>query len=199
MACREVPGGVKGAAQKRPPPPPGGAPAAPLCPAAAQPDILAAYKLQRDRDFEDPYTGAGPGGLAPDARYGSPKHRLIKVDAAEKAPEEPAPEQVRAPRPARDRPVPAWLAAECGSAVPGERAPRGALQPGPGPSERASARPWVTPLQCAAGGSCGKEAELGARARPHVALRVCLLRSCSATAGRRGPSTNLGASRQRPQ
>ncbi|XP_039349029.1 SH2 domain-containing adapter protein F isoform X3 [Mauremys reevesii] len=78
----------------QPPPPPGGAPAAPLCPAAAQPDILAAYKLQRDRDFEDPYTGAGPGGLAPDARYGSPKHRLIKVDAAEKAPEEPAPEQV---------------------------------------------------------------------------------------------------------
>uniref|UniRef100_A0A452GUD5 Src homology 2 domain containing F n=1 Tax=Gopherus agassizii TaxID=38772 RepID=A0A452GUD5_9SAUR len=67
------------------------------------PDILAAYKLQRDRDFEDPYTGAGPGGLAPDARYGSPKHRLIKVDAAEKAPEEPAPEQVRARRPARDQ------------------------------------------------------------------------------------------------
>uniref|UniRef100_A0A8C3ILB1 SH2 domain-containing adapter protein D n=1 Tax=Chrysemys picta bellii TaxID=8478 RepID=A0A8C3ILB1_CHRPI len=87
----------------QPPPPPGGAPAAPLCPAAAQPDILAAYKLQRDRDFEDPYTGAGPAGLAPDARYGSPKHRLIKVDAAEKAPEEPAPEQVRAPRPAQDR------------------------------------------------------------------------------------------------
>uniref|UniRef100_A0A8C3XIX9 Uncharacterized protein n=1 Tax=Chelydra serpentina TaxID=8475 RepID=A0A8C3XIX9_CHESE len=82
---------------------------------APPPDILAAYKLQRDRDFEDPYTGAGPGGLAPDARYGSPKHRLIKVDAAEKAPEEPAPEQVRAPRPAQDRPIPGWLAAECGS------------------------------------------------------------------------------------
>uniref|UniRef100_A0A8C8SPT6 Uncharacterized protein n=1 Tax=Pelusios castaneus TaxID=367368 RepID=A0A8C8SPT6_9SAUR len=49
-----------------------------------RPDILAAYRLQRERDFEDPYSGAGPGPPAPDARYGSPKHRLIKVDAAEK-------------------------------------------------------------------------------------------------------------------
>ncbi|XP_067390837.1 SH2 domain-containing adapter protein F isoform X1 [Emydura macquarii macquarii] len=78
------------------PPPPGGAPgpAAPPCPAAAQPDILAAYRLQRERDFEDPYTGGGPGAPAPDSRYGSPKHRLIKVDAAEKAPDGPAPDQV---------------------------------------------------------------------------------------------------------
>ncbi|XP_041034500.1 SH2 domain-containing adapter protein D-like isoform X1 [Carcharodon carcharias] len=29
---------------------------------AGEPDILAAYKLQKERDFEDPYTGGGGGG-----------------------------------------------------------------------------------------------------------------------------------------
>ncbi|XP_063305232.1 SH2 domain-containing adapter protein F isoform X3 [Pelobates fuscus] len=79
---------------------------------AGQPDILAAYKLQKDRDFEDPYTNAsatGAGGSpqntstapttapasgtaqspsspspSPDVKYVSPKHRLIKVDTGDK-------------------------------------------------------------------------------------------------------------------
>ncbi|KAE8617516.1 hypothetical protein XENTR_v10009101 [Xenopus tropicalis] len=78
---------------------------------AGQPDILAAYKLQKERDFEDPYTTCGaPGASAqlnsstvppsaptsssaqspsspshsPDVKYVSPKHRLIKVDTGEK-------------------------------------------------------------------------------------------------------------------
>ncbi|XP_043933791.1 SH2 domain-containing adapter protein F isoform X3 [Protopterus annectens] len=62
--------------------PPGGA--------TGQPDILTAYKLQKERDFEDPYTGTGGSsssgsGSSPDVRYISPKHskhRLIKVEAA---------------------------------------------------------------------------------------------------------------------
>ncbi|XP_069758617.1 SH2 domain-containing adapter protein F-like isoform X3 [Narcine bancroftii] len=57
-----------------------------------QPDILAAYKMQKERDFEDPYTGsrgAPPGscplpGAAPELRSISPKHRLIKVENPEK-------------------------------------------------------------------------------------------------------------------
>ncbi|KAM8804465.1 SH2 domain-containing adapter protein F [Eudromia elegans] len=72
----------------QPPPPPGGA-AEPLA-AAAQPDIVAAYRLQKERDFEDPY-GAAPAAAADGPRYVSPKHRLIKVEAAEKAPASPAP------------------------------------------------------------------------------------------------------------
>ncbi|XP_011608030.1 SH2 domain-containing adapter protein F isoform X3 [Takifugu rubripes] len=59
----------------------------------AQPDILAAYKLQKELDFEDPYT---PGGNisfgsslnavgSPDIKYVSPKHRLIKVETIEKS------------------------------------------------------------------------------------------------------------------
>ncbi|XP_029869452.1 SH2 domain-containing adapter protein F isoform X2 [Aquila chrysaetos chrysaetos] len=72
----------------QPPPPPGGA-AEPL--AAAQPDIVAAYRLQKERDFEDPYSGA-PLPAAPDGpRYVSPKHRLIKVEAVEKVPASPPP------------------------------------------------------------------------------------------------------------
>ncbi|XP_061855016.1 SH2 domain-containing adapter protein F isoform X2 [Colius striatus] len=72
----------------QPPPPPGGA-AEP--PPAAQPDIVAAYRLQKERDFEDPYSGAPPP-VAPDGpRYVSPKHRLIKVDAIEKVPTTPPP------------------------------------------------------------------------------------------------------------
>uniref|UniRef100_A0A671K4J2 SH2 domain-containing protein n=1 Tax=Sinocyclocheilus anshuiensis TaxID=1608454 RepID=A0A671K4J2_9TELE len=54
---------------------------------SAQPDILTAYKLQKELDFEDPYT---PGGTVPfstgpssaaEVKYASPKHRLIKVEA----------------------------------------------------------------------------------------------------------------------
>ncbi|XP_071344760.1 SH2 domain-containing adapter protein F isoform X3 [Trachinotus anak] len=66
-------------------------------PSPAQPDILAAYKLQKELDFEDPYT---PGGNisfgpslntvgSPDIKYVSPKHRLIKVETMEKS--SPAP------------------------------------------------------------------------------------------------------------
>lgn len=61
-------------------------------PSPAQPDILAAYKLQKELDFEDPYTPGGniafgPGQSAassPDIKYVSPKHRLIKVETIEK-------------------------------------------------------------------------------------------------------------------
>ncbi|XP_040053815.2 SH2 domain-containing adapter protein F isoform X3 [Gasterosteus aculeatus] len=66
-------------------------------PSPAQPDIVAAYKLQKERDFEDPYTPGGnisygPGlnsGGSPDIKYVSPKHRLIKVETMEKS--SPAP------------------------------------------------------------------------------------------------------------
>ncbi|XP_032846355.2 SH2 domain-containing adapter protein F isoform X2 [Tyto alba] len=72
----------------QPPPPPGGA-GEPL--AAAQPDIVAAYRLQKERDFEDPYSGAPPPAAPDGPRYVSPKHRLIKVEAAEKVPASPPP------------------------------------------------------------------------------------------------------------
>ncbi|OXB81930.1 UNVERIFIED_CONTAM: hypothetical protein H355_004013 [Colinus virginianus] len=72
----------------QPPPPPGGA-AEPL--ASAQPDIVAAYRLQKERDFEDPYSGAPPPAAPDGPRYVSPKHRLIKVEAAEKPPVSSAP------------------------------------------------------------------------------------------------------------
>lgn len=72
----------------QPPPPPGGA-AEPL--ASVQPDIVAAYRLQKERDFEDPYSGAPPPAAPDGPRYVSPKHRLIKVEAAEKSPAGPAP------------------------------------------------------------------------------------------------------------
>ncbi|XP_029951677.1 SH2 domain-containing adapter protein F isoform X5 [Salarias fasciatus] len=77
---------------------PGGAPGSGATfPSPAQPDILAAYKLQKELDFEDPYT---PGGNisfgsslnavgSPDIKYVSPKHRLIKVETIEKS--SPAP------------------------------------------------------------------------------------------------------------
>lgn len=64
-----------------------------------QPDILTAYKLQKELDFEDPYTPGGnasfPGSLsssagAPEVRFVSPKHRLIKVEAAERSASSPA-------------------------------------------------------------------------------------------------------------
>lgn len=62
-------------------------------PSPAQPDILAAYKLQKELDFEDPYTGGGNisfgtglgSGGSPDIKYVSPKHRLIKVETIEKS------------------------------------------------------------------------------------------------------------------
>ncbi|XP_055571186.1 SH2 domain-containing adapter protein F isoform X4 [Falco biarmicus] len=72
----------------QPPPPPGGA-AEPL--AAAQPDIVAAYRLQKERDFEDPYSAAPPPATPDGPRYISPKHRLIKVEATEKVPASPPP------------------------------------------------------------------------------------------------------------
>ncbi|XP_052008447.1 SH2 domain-containing adapter protein F-like isoform X2 [Xyrauchen texanus] len=60
---------------------------------SAQPDILTAYKLRKELDFEDPYTGGGnipfSTGLSstgsPDVKYVSPKHRLIKVDTVERS------------------------------------------------------------------------------------------------------------------
>ncbi|CAK6958885.1 SH2 domain-containing adapter protein F isoform X2 [Scomber scombrus] len=66
-------------------------------PSPAQPDILAAYKLQKELDFEDPYTSGGNISFAPslntvgspDIKYVSPKHRLIKVETIEKS--SPAP------------------------------------------------------------------------------------------------------------
>ncbi|XP_034018803.1 SH2 domain-containing adapter protein B [Thalassophryne amazonica] len=62
-------------------------------PSPAQPDILAAYKLQKELDFEDPYSpggnisfGSGVNAVgAPDIKYVSPKHRLIKVETVEKS------------------------------------------------------------------------------------------------------------------
>ncbi|KAM3925046.1 SH2 domain-containing adapter protein F isoform 4-T4 [Leptodactylus fuscus] len=77
---------------------------------AGQPDILTAYKLQKERDFEDPYTTSSATGSStplnssivptappaptaqspsspspsPEVKYVSPKHRLIKVDTGEK-------------------------------------------------------------------------------------------------------------------
>nr|XP_035971930.1 SH2 domain-containing adapter protein D isoform X2 [Halichoerus grypus] len=71
---------------RRPPP-------QPPTPDYTESDILRAYREQKNLDFEDPYEDsdsrlepdpAGPGdskGLG-DAKYDSPKHRLIKVEAA---------------------------------------------------------------------------------------------------------------------
>ncbi|XP_061303448.1 SH2 domain-containing adapter protein F isoform X2 [Pezoporus flaviventris] len=78
----------------QPPPPPGGD-AEPL--AAAQPDIVAAYRLQKERDFEDPYSGPPPPAAPDGPRYVSPKHRLIKVEAVEKVPASPPPLTSAAP------------------------------------------------------------------------------------------------------
>lgn len=74
---------------RRPPP-------QPPAPDYTESDILRAYREQKNLDFEDPYEDsdsrldpdpAGPGdpkGLG-DAKYDSPKHRLIKVEAADMA------------------------------------------------------------------------------------------------------------------
>uniref|UniRef100_A0A8B9ZWK9 Uncharacterized protein n=1 Tax=Anas zonorhyncha TaxID=75864 RepID=A0A8B9ZWK9_9AVES len=85
----------------QPPPPPGGA-AEPL--AAAQPDIVAAYRLQKERDFEDPYSGAPPSAAPDGPRYVSPKHRLIKVEATR-----------------------AWRCLTCGGNTHAERNPLGSV------------------------------------------------------------------------
>uniref|UniRef100_A0A670K8D6 Src homology 2 domain containing transforming protein D n=1 Tax=Podarcis muralis TaxID=64176 RepID=A0A670K8D6_PODMU len=51
-------------------------------------EILKAYRAQKSLDFEDPYED-GNGKLDPDSEgspnkgYGSPKHRLIKVEASD--------------------------------------------------------------------------------------------------------------------
>uniref|UniRef100_A0A8B9K7L9 Src homology 2 domain containing F n=1 Tax=Astyanax mexicanus TaxID=7994 RepID=A0A8B9K7L9_ASTMX len=67
----------------------------PLYQSSAQPDILTAYKLQKELDFEDPYTagggapfsggGSGSASSSPDVKYVSPKHRLIKVETVERS------------------------------------------------------------------------------------------------------------------
>ncbi|ELK37450.1 PREDICTED: SH2 domain-containing adapter protein D [Myotis davidii] len=68
---------------RRPPP-------QPPTPDYTESDILRAYLEQKNLDFEDPYEDAdsrlepdpaGPG----DSKYDSPKHRLIKVEAADMA------------------------------------------------------------------------------------------------------------------
>uniref|UniRef100_A0A2K6MLY1 Src homology 2 domain containing transforming protein D n=1 Tax=Rhinopithecus bieti TaxID=61621 RepID=A0A2K6MLY1_RHIBE len=74
---------------RRPPP-------QPPTPDYTESDILRAYRAQKNLDFEDPYEDAesrlepdpaGPGDSKNpgDAKYGSPKHRLIKVEAADMA------------------------------------------------------------------------------------------------------------------
>ncbi|KAG8519100.1 SH2 domain-containing adapter protein D [Galemys pyrenaicus] len=74
---------------RRPPP-------QPPTPDYSESDILRAYREQKNLDFEDPYEDAdsrleldpaGPGDPkgSGDAKYDSPKHRLIKVEAADMA------------------------------------------------------------------------------------------------------------------
>ncbi|XP_053435716.1 SH2 domain-containing adapter protein D [Nycticebus coucang] len=75
---------------RRPPP-------QPPTPDYTESDILRAYRAQKNLDFEDPYEDsesrldpdpAGPGdckGPGGDTKYDSPKHRLIKVEAADMA------------------------------------------------------------------------------------------------------------------
>ncbi|XP_040846261.1 SH2 domain-containing adapter protein D [Ochotona curzoniae] len=74
---------------RRPPP-------QPPTPDYTESDILRAYREQKDLDFEDPYEDAdsraepdppGPGDAKgpATAKYDSPKHRLIKVEAADMA------------------------------------------------------------------------------------------------------------------
>ncbi|XP_024853830.1 SH2 domain-containing adapter protein F isoform X2 [Bos indicus] len=96
-------GGGGGGGGKPAPPEPDYRPPAPspAAPPAPPPDILAAYRLQRERDFEDPYSG-GPSGTAtlatpsapgptPPPRHGSPPHRLIRVETP--GPPAPPPEE----------------------------------------------------------------------------------------------------------
>jgi hypothetical protein len=107
-------GGGGGGGGKPAPPEPDYRPPTP-CPAAPPappPDILAAYRLQRERDFEDPYSGGSSGSTAlatpaapgptPPPRHGSPPHRLIRVET----PGPPAPppdERLSGPPASSDR------------------------------------------------------------------------------------------------
>ncbi|XP_032199474.1 SH2 domain-containing adapter protein F isoform X1 [Mustela erminea] len=97
-------GGGGGGGGKPAPPEPDYRPPAPspAAPPAPPPDILAAYRLQRERDFEDPYSGgpsssaAAPAtpavpGPTPPPRHGSPPHRLIRVETP--GPPAPPPEE----------------------------------------------------------------------------------------------------------
>ncbi|XP_051039490.1 SH2 domain-containing adapter protein F isoform X2 [Phodopus roborovskii] len=106
-------GGGGGGAKPAPPEPDYRPPApCPAAPPAPPPDILAAYRLQRDRDFEDPYSGsssvsaalstpAAPGPTPP-PRHGSPPHRLIRVETP--GPPAPPPEErISGPHASNDR------------------------------------------------------------------------------------------------
>lgn len=105
--------GSGGGAKPAPPEPDYRPPApCPAAPPAPPPDILAAYRLQRDRDFEDPYSGsssvsaalstpAAPGPTPP-PRHGSPPHRLIRVETP--GPPAPPPEErISGPHASSDR------------------------------------------------------------------------------------------------
>lgn len=63
-------------------------------PCPAQPDILAAYKLQKELDFEDPYAAGAntpfSGTALSEVKYVSPKHRLIKVETLERSSASPS-------------------------------------------------------------------------------------------------------------
>lgn len=65
-------------------------PPQPPTPDYTESDILRAYREQKNLDFEDPYEDADsrqepdPVGSG-DSKYDSPKHRLIKVEAADMA------------------------------------------------------------------------------------------------------------------
>ncbi|CAO2641170.1 SH2 domain-containing adapter protein D [Lemmus lemmus] len=65
-------------------------PPQPPTPDYTESDILRAYREQKDLDFEDPYEDADgrpesePAGPV-DSKYDSPRHRLIKVEAADMA------------------------------------------------------------------------------------------------------------------
>ncbi|XP_014589421.2 SH2 domain-containing adapter protein F isoform X2 [Equus przewalskii] len=95
-------GGGGGGGKPAPPEPDYRHPApSPAAPPAPPPDILAAYRLQRERDFEDPYSGGSSGSVAlatpavpgptPPPRHGSPPHRLIRVETP--GPPAPPPEE----------------------------------------------------------------------------------------------------------
>ncbi|XP_032153483.1 SH2 domain-containing adapter protein F isoform X2 [Sapajus apella] len=108
-------GGLGGGGGSKPAPPepdyrpPAPSPAAPPAP---PPDILAAYRLQRERDFEDPYSGGSSGSAAlatpatpgptPPPRHGSPPHRLIRVETPG-PPAPPADERISGPPSSGDR------------------------------------------------------------------------------------------------
>ncbi|XP_012661781.1 SH2 domain-containing adapter protein F isoform X4 [Otolemur garnettii] len=105
--------GGGGGSKPAPPEPDYRAPApSPAAPPAPPPDILAAYRLQRERDFEDPYSGGSSGssalatpavpGPTPPPRHGSPPHRLIRVETPG-PPAPPAEERITGPPASSDR------------------------------------------------------------------------------------------------